>query len=151
MVQCDNDGDASIMNVALIEATGDSIEVNTIFYLYHFAWLLILQLQAKDADFLIMLVATPLLKYQPSTFSPRQKAFTMWRWSEKRSLTDIGASCSFVMFSLVEKVPYLTSFVQGILMNTWRSSLTYRLLKTQWLGDGFAEFTMQKYYGENLI
>ena len=33
MVQCDNDGDASIMNVALIEATGDSIEVNTIFLL----------------------------------------------------------------------------------------------------------------------
>ena len=31
MVQCDNDGDTSIVRVALIEATGDSSEVNTIF------------------------------------------------------------------------------------------------------------------------
>ena len=33
MVQCDDDGDTLIMNVALIEAMGDSIEVNTTFLL----------------------------------------------------------------------------------------------------------------------
>ena len=62
----------------------------------------------------------PLLKYQPFTFSPCQRALTMWRWFEKRSLKDSGAPCSSVMLSLVvilflqlqatEKLLFLTTY-----------------------------------------
>ena len=65
VVQCDNDADTSIVIVASTDATDDSEEVSTSFYLHLFARMLILQVWAEDADLLIMLV---LLKYQPSTF-----------------------------------------------------------------------------------
>ena len=42
VVQCDNDTDTSIVRVTLTDATDDSVEVSTFFYLQLFAWLLIL-------------------------------------------------------------------------------------------------------------
>ena len=137
---CDNDANTSIVKAALAAAKDDSVEVSELR-----GWLLCCypisyycQVRAEDTDVLIMLIHHSSYANHPLFFTMSKGSYDVRR-SKNLCLKDRGATCYFVMPLLVVilflplpamgKPLYLTGFVLGTLMNTWKPSLMYRLVR----------------------